>query len=152
MRLTLPRVSTTLLRNELHILSRFKTLWFAYYGGTGKIWTRDQAVMSRQLWPAELLSHIAGNKPALFIIFVNLHIHRSRRCTNKCKCSPQPINLCIRTDCIGSARMCNTSFDIPINLCIHTDCIAGEGAASVPAKTHQSVHTHRLYPEPAWKD
>ena len=41
--------------------------------------------------------------------------------------------------------MCNTSFDIPINLCIHTDCIAGEGAASVPAKTHQSVHTHRLY-------
>ena len=26
-------------------------------GGTGKIWTRDQAVMSRQLWPTELLSH-----------------------------------------------------------------------------------------------
>ena len=76
MRLTLPRVSTTLLSNELHILSRFKTLWFAYYGGTGKIWTRDQAVMSRQLWPAELLSHVAGNKPALFIIFVNLQIHR----------------------------------------------------------------------------
>ena len=142
MRLTLPRVSTTLLSNELHILSRFKTLWFAYYGGTGKIWTRDQAVMSRQLWPAELLSHVAGNKPALFIIFVNLQIHRLHWTENSGQ--RRSIHQPAYTQIVSTSCKTPWWWWYP-SICAYTQIVSARNIWQVlPPIIHQSVHTHRL--------